>query len=257
MLIPMGGITGIAMILNFVLGLPLGALNLLLNIPLLMLGYRGLGREFFFKTVFGTVVVSLLMDAVGPAMAGLGLSYETHDMLLSAMAGGAVMGLGNGIVIRQGATSGGSDILAKYVAKRFDMRVGTFGLYFNAVVLTLSAFIYGGLEGTRYAMITIFVYNMAIDRMVYGADIQKQALIITDQPTDVADAIMARLGRGVTAWDGKGMYTGDRRAVLLCAVHRNEAGVLKAILQETDVRAVLLLSEVNEIFGAGFKKYSG
>jgi uncharacterized membrane-anchored protein YitT (DUF2179 family) len=104
-------------------------------------------------------------------------------------------------------------------------------------------------------MIAIFVINLLVDRIVYGADVQKQALIITNQPTEVSEAIMSRLGRGVTAWDGRGMYTGDSRAVLLCAVHRHEAGILKTLLQETDARAVLLLSEVNEIFGAGFKKY--
>ena len=230
MLIPMGGFMGIVMIVGYLTSLPLGLINLLLNIPLLILGWRSMGRGFFFKTVFGALALSLLLESTGPVLQSLGLFYETQDMLLSAVAGGVVMGLGNGLVIRQEATSGGIDILGKYLAKRFDMRVGTFNLWVNVVVLGLSAIIYGDFESILYAMITIFVFNTVVNTVVYGPDVQKQATIITDKPEAVAGAIMKRLGRGVTALDGQGMYTGERRPVLLCAVRRFWAGAFKDVL---------------------------
>lgn len=254
MLIPMGGVTGIALIVNYLAGLPVGVVNLVLNIPLLALGYKALGREFFAKTVFGTVVISVMMDVVGPALAALNFAYKVEDYLLSALAGGAIMGAGIGIIFLQGGTAGGTDIIAKYINKKRDMPVGNVSLYINTVVLALGAVVFRSLESGLYAMITIYISNTMVDRIVYGGDVQKQATIITTRPTEVADAIMARLGRGVTAWDGRGMYTGEARTVLMCAVHRYESGVLKSVLSQADPQAVMMLGEVNEVFGRGFKK---
>ena len=251
MRIPLGGVTGIALIINHLAPLPVGAMNFVLNIPLLILGYRSLGREFFLKTVFGTVMISLMMDLAGFALP----AYRLDNMLLSAVAGGAIMGLGIGIVFRQGGTAGGTDILAKHINKKRDIPVGNFSLYVNVFVIGAGALVYGNLESALYAMITTFISNTTVDRIVYGADVQKQAIIITDNPKDVAGAVMSRLGRGVTALDGRGMFTGSRRTVLMCVVHRYESASLKAILKETDAHSILLLSELNEVFGAGFKNF--
>ncbi len=251
--IPLGGVIGIAMIVNYLLAFPVGVTNFVLNIPLLALGYRSLGREFFFKTLLGTASISVVMDLVGALPF---IKPYSGDTLLSAVAGGAVMGLGIGLVFRQGGTAGGTDIIAKYINKKRDVPVGNVGMYVSSVVVAISAMVYGNLESALYAMITIFISNTVVDRIVYGVDIQKNAMIITTRPQEVAEALMAKLGRGVTSWDGKGMYTGSRRSVLLIAVHRYESGSLKKILNETDPEAIMLLSEVSEVFGKGFKSWS-
>lgn len=249
--IPLGGVTGIALIINYLTQLPVGMTNLVLNIPLLILGYRTLGRGFFVKTIYGTVVVSVAMDTVG-----LLLTYSYQgDLLLAALFGGVIMGAGGGLILRQGGSAGGLDIIGKYVNKKRDMPMGNVSLMINVFIIGGSALIYQNLESAMYAMVTSFLYNTVVDRMLYGADMQKKAMIVTDRPAEVAEAIMAKLGKGVTSWDGKGMYTGNRRTVLMCAVHRYETSVLKGILEEVDADSLLLLSELTEVFGTGFKRY--
>ncbi|MBQ4577455.1 MAG: YitT family protein [Clostridia bacterium] len=247
--IPMGGISGIALVSNFLWNLPIGVVTIVLNIPLFFLGWRTMGREFFFKTAFGTVVSSVFVDA----LINLVPAYE-GDMLLAALYGGVVMGAGFGLLFRAGGTSGGMDIVAKWINKQKDILIGTTNLITNAVVIVGSALIYGNLDSALYAMITSYLSSMVIDKMVYGMDAQKSAMIITSKPKEVAGAVMTQLNRGCTGMDATGMYTGDKRTVLICAVRRHETGTLKKLIMEQDEQAFMLISNISEVFGTNFKR---
>ena len=247
--IPMGGISGIALVKNFLWNLPIGVLTIVMNLPLFFLGWRTLGREFFFKTVYATVVSSIFLDALAnivPAFDG--------EMLLAALYGGVVMGAGFGLLFRAGGTSGGMDIVAKWINKQKDIPIGTTNLISNAVVIVASALIYGNLDSALYAMITSYISSMVIDKMVYGVDVQKSAMIITSKPKEVAGAVMEELHRGCTGMEGTGMYTGDKRTVLICAVRRHETGTLKRLILEHDEHAFMMISNISEVFGHNFKR---
>ena len=247
--IPMGGVSGLALVANFLWSLPIGVVTIVLNIPLLFLGWRTMGREFFFKTAFAIVVSSVFTDILEPFLPAF-----DGEMLLAALYGGIVMGGGYGLIFRAGGTTGGVDIIAKWINRKMDVPIGTTNLISNAVVIVASALIYGNLDSALYAMITSYLTSMVIDKMVYGMDVQKSAMIITSKPKEVAGAVMEELHRGCTGMEGTGMYTGDKRTVLICAVRRHETGTLKKLILEKDENAFMMISNINEVFGHNFKR---
>ena len=247
--IPMGGVSGLALVANFLWNMPIGVVTIVLNIPLLFLGWRTMGREFFFKTAFAIVVSSVFTDLLEPVLPAF-----DGEMLIAALYGGLVMGGGYGLIFRAGGTTGGVDIIAKWINRQRDIPIGTTNLIANAVVIVASAVIYGNLDSALYAMITSYLSSMVIDKMVYGMDVQKSAMIITSKPKEVAGAVMEELHRGCTGMEGTGMYTGDKRTVLICAVRRHETGTLKKLILEKDEHAFMMISNINEVFGHNFKR---
>ena len=247
--IPMGGVSGLALVANFLWSLPIGVVTIVLNIPLLFLGWRNMGREFFVKTAFAIVVSSVFTDLLEPILPAF-----DGEMLIAALYGGLVMGGGYGLIFRAGGTTGGVDIIAKWINRQRDIPIGTTNLIANAVVIVASAVIYGNLDSALYAMITSYLSSMVIDKMVYGMDVQKSAMIITSKPKEVAGAVMEELHRGCTGMEGTGMYTGDKRTVLICAVRRHETGTLKKLILEKDEHAFMMISNINEVFGHNFKR---
>ena len=247
--IPMGGVSGLALVANFLWSMPIGVVTIVLNIPLLFLGWRNMGREFFMKTTFAIVVSSVFTDLLEPLLPAF-----DGEMLIAALYGGVVMGVGYGLIFRAGGTTGGVDIIAKWINRQRDIPIGTTNLIANAVVIVASAVIYGNLDSALYAMITSYLSSMVIDKMVYGMDVQKSAMIITSKPKEVAGAVMEGLHRGCTGMEGIGMYTGDKRTVLICAVRRHETGTLKKLILEKDEHAFMMISNINEVFGHNFKR---
>lgn len=247
--IPLGGVSGVALVANYLWELPIGLVTIVLNLPLFVLGWRTMGREFFYKTVYATVVNSIFLDVLDPILPAFPV-----EMLLAALYGGIVMGAGYGLLFRAGGTSGGIDIVSKWLNGKKDIPVGTTNFIINIFVIIGSAAIYGNPDSALYALLTSYVSSVVIDKMVYGMDAQKSALIITGKPVEVSRGIMEQLHRGVTAMEGVGMYTGDKRTVLLCAVRRHETGTLKRIILQEDARAFMLISNTNEVFGTNFKR---
>ena len=247
--IPLGGVSGVALVANYLWELPIGLVSIVLNLPLFVLGWRTMGREFFYKTVYATVVNSIFLDILDPILPAFPV-----EMLLAALYGGIVMGAGYGLLFRAGGTSGGIDIVSKWLNGKKDIPVGTTNFIINIFVIIGSAAIYGNPDSALYALVTSYVSSVVIDKMVYGMDAQKSALIITGKPVEVSRGIMDQLHRGVTAMEGVGMYTGDKRTVLLCAVRRHETGTLKRIILQEDARAFMLISNTNEVFGTNFKR---
>ena len=247
--IPLGGVSGVVLVVNYLWKLPIGLVNIVLNLPLFVLGWRTMGREFFYKTVYATVVNSIFLDILDPILPAFPV-----EMLLAALYGGIVMGAGYGLLFRAGGTSGGIDIVSKWLNGKKDIPVGTTNFIINIFVIIGSAAIYGNPDSALYALVTSYVSSVVIDKMVYGMDAQKSALIITGKPVEVSRGIMEQLHRGVTAMEGVGMYTGDKRTVLLCAVRRHETGTLKRIILQEDAHAFMLISNTNEVFGTNFKR---
>ncbi len=245
-----GGVTGIADAVNHIFpAVPTGLTIILLNIPLLAAALFSFGKMFIFKTFLGTIVSGLFVDICEnycPKYLG--------DKFLTGIAGGVIMGAGIAFLIIRGATTGGTDILAKLIsAKRPHIPLGRIILALDAAVLTFAAFVYKDFEALLYSIVSIFIQTRVIDALVYGADKGKLVLIITANGRRVAREIMKHSKRGITEIPVNGGYTGKARTMLLCAVRRHEiTGVVSAV-KRTDSTAFLIVSEAGEILGQGFK----
>ncbi len=242
-----GGVTGIAQLLNTFIGTPVGVVVLALNIPLLIAGWRYLGGAIFgVRTLYTVVVMSLAIDALAPFAQSI-----TSDPLLYSLYGGLIDGLGIGLVLRARGTTGGSDILARLIERRFSIPPGRSLLGVDALVFTAALFSYGP-EKILYALLVAFASSRAIDTILAAGKAARQALIITATPEPIRQAVLHRLGRGLTQLEATGGYTGATRAVLLCVVARTEIGALKGIVGSVDPAAFVIIGEVEEVIGEGF-----
>lgn len=248
--IPLGGIIGIALIFNTLWGAPLGIFNILLNFPLIAGGMKYLGKEFFFRTAWAIATASIMLDVLKPIVP----AYK-GDVLLSCLYGGIVLGIGFGLVFKAGGTSGGTDVVAKLLHQLWSVNIGLTNLVSNAVIIGANAIVYKSMESALYGIIATYLTGAVIDQIVYGGDKQKNAFIITNRPKEVSKIIMDTLHHGVTSMDATGMYSGTGKNVLMTVARRHETSMLKNMIAETDPEAFVILSEVTEVFGNGFKQY--
>ncbi len=249
--IPLGGAAGVALLLNSVFNLPTGLMIMALNLPLFLISFRSLGRKFLVRTVTAVVLSSLLIDLIDPF-----IPKYTGDPLLSSLYGGLFMGLGLGLVFSRGATTGGSDILSKLInARRPHLSLGNLNFGINVVIIAISAIVYHNAESALYAMVLQFVSSAAINAVLGGMDNATAAFIVTQHPQELSSALLTRLGRGVTSIPGTGMYTGDPKCTLLCAVRAHEITALKKLVREVDPNAFLIATGAKEVVGKGFKGY--
>ena len=240
-----GGITGIAIILNYLLKLPVGTVSLILNIPLFLIGYRTMGRIFAFRSLLATIFFSLMIDI-------LPFKPMTDDPLLSTLFGGVLLGIGLGMILRGGATTGGTDMLARMVHRRFQfISTGTFLFGFDFLVVASAGLIMGTTEAL-YAMINIFISAKVIDAVMIGFSGNKACLIISSAWERIMQRIMTEMDRGVTLLSAKGGYTGESRPTLFCVISRQEIMILKKIVQEEDLNAFMTVMEAHEAIGDGF-----
>ena len=246
--IPLGGVFGIALILNYLFKSPVGIAIIILNIPIFILGYKYFGKSLLFRTVIATVLSSVFTDTLAPFLP----AYQ-GDTLLSALFAGALMGAGLGLIFTRGATSGGTDIISKLIHLNSNLTIGTINLYISAVIIAISAFIYHSMEAALYAVVVQYMSSYVMDSILMGLDLSTSAIIITDKPGEVSAMIMEEIGHGVTALAGRGMYSGNDKSVLICAVRRQEAVVLRRLLLEADPAAFMMLASAQEIYGTGFK----
>ena len=250
-MISMGGVAGMALIGNYLTGLPLGMASIILNVPLFIFGYKLLGRQFFWKTIVSSVSYSVFIDLVGSY-----LPLFTGDRLLAALYGGLIMGLGFGLVFKRGGTSGGTDIISKYLNEKFEISIGNANLVMNGMVIIACSVIYKSVESALYAIIVQYLTGVVLNAIVDGSDRQKEGLIITSKPEEMAKAILENLQRGCTGIEGKGMYTNEEKTLLLVVVRRHEISALKKLAHQVDPECFMLVSEVSEVFGVHFKQYA-
>ncbi len=243
-----GGVTGVAQLLNTFLGTPVGLVLLILNIPLLVVGFRRLGGFVFgVRTVYTIVVMSFAIDLLRPYVGAV-----TADPLLYSLYGGLLDGVGMGLILRQRGTAGGTDILARLIETRYGVPPGRSLLAMDALIFSAAFFSYGP-EKILYALLVAFISSRAVDFTLAAGRGSRQALIVTTHPAPIKEAILRDLRRGVTVLEGYGGYTGAQRTILLCICERPEVSILKAIVGAVDPDAFVVIGEVDEVLGEGFR----
>ena len=240
-----GGITGVATILNHLLHWPVGTVSLLLNLPLFMISYRAMGRVFAFRSLVATVLFSVFIDV-------LPLQPMTYDPLLGALYGGVLLGIGLGLIMRGGATTGGSDMIARMVHRRFPfISTGVFLFAIDFAVVVAAGFLIGTSEAL-YALINIFLTAKVMDVVIIGFSSNKACFVISSRWQEISERIMKDMDRGVTQLTARGAYTGTERPTLLCVISRSEITSFKRILREEDENAFVIIVEAHEAIGDGF-----
>ncbi len=250
-----GGVSGIAIILYHTLGLDTGLSILILSVPLFLLGVAIFGRQYGAKSLAGTLLLSLFTSLLN-AWVGYGgvLDYANPlSILLSAISGGVLMGLGVGLVLRSGANTGGTDILGQILARYTPLSMGTSLFLVDAVIIAASAFIFS-LEMALYAIITVYIVSVTIDRVVlsFGTRSAKTVFIISEKRKEIETAILEELGHGGTILYGSGMYTGFDRPVIMTVVANNKIGALTNIVHRNDRLAFMVVQEAYKVLGEGF-----
>lgn len=244
-----GGISGVATLLNHLFDLPIGVMVIVMNIPIIIVGWIVLGRNFVLKSAVNMAVSSVMIDifaAYIPPFKG--------DVMLVVIAGGALVGAGLGLLFMRGASTGGTDILAQLLERKIrHIPIGRFMLLLDGLVITASVFVYGHIENALYAGVFIFISSSLIDAIVYGNDKGKMVLISSQKEQKITEAIIHKMDRGITKLNAVGGYTGAERAMLLVAVRRSEVHKLKMLVYEQDPAAFFIILTTDEVLGEGFK----
>ncbi len=243
-----GGLSGIAMIINLLTNIPVGVLTIVLNIPLFILAWKYFGRHFIVGSLVGVLLSSVFIDL----FATLKLS-PTDDMLLACVIGGGIKGIGLGIVYYAGATTGGVDIVAKFLRRRFPyINFGTLVLVMDCVIIVAFAFIFNNVEGALYAILAMVVVSKMIDLVLYGIDNSNVCYIISEKSEELIEAITGTLHRGVTILEGEGAYSHKSKQVLFCVIKRPQISAIRKIIREVDEDAFFIVTDAKNVFGRGF-----
>lgn len=244
-----GGISGIALITNYLTGISPGILIFALNVPIFILGYRFIDKEFIILSLIGMTSFSFFIDY----FSFLRELYLVDDIMLSSIYGGILNGIGMGIVFRNRASQGGVDIIAVIIKKYMSFNLGSISLIINLIIITTASFIYG-LKPALYTLIAIYVASQVLDKVLQGFDIRKQVIIISEKENEVVKEIIKRLHRGVTYLEGEGAFTGSKKKVVYCIVTLNQLAKLKQIVREINPNAFMAVSDTAEVLGRGFSK---
>lgn len=244
-----GGISGLSILVNYLIGVPVGTMNMAFNIPLLLLAWRFLGRKFTLKTLRSVFIQSVMID-----LSAAWLPVYTGDRIMAALFGGIGMGVGLALVFMRGSTTGGGDIVSRLIQLRCrHISIGKLMFAVDVGVLLLSVAVFRNIESGLYGMINIYTSGRVLDSILYGLDTGKVLLVISDQNRQIADRIMETLERGVTFLRGVGGWSGEDKRVLLCAVRAAQCYRVEEIVRGIDPEAFLIVMEANEIAGEGFR----
>lgn len=247
-----GGVSGVAIILNHLIGTPIGLMILLLNIPIQVIAYRMLGGwRVILATLFTVGLYSILIDVLTPVLT----QTLSNDRLLNAVYGGVIGGVGAGLVFRAGGTLGGTSTIGRILQERYGIPLGSSTLYTDSGVVVIAGLVFGW-EGALYAVVTLFIGGIVTDYTLEGPSVIRTATIITDHPQAVADAILRGMGRGVTAWEGKGMFTQQPHSVLFVTVGRAQVDTLRQLVLSADAAAFVVIGQGHTAYGQGFKTVS-
>jgi uncharacterized membrane-anchored protein YitT (DUF2179 family) len=249
-----GGVSGIAQIINYFTGWPIGVMVFLGNIPLFAIGWRFLGgRRFAMRTAYAVVVYSILVDLL-PRLPFFPPNGLTDDLVINALYGAVIAGAGYGLVYRGNGTSGGSDILARILTHYRSIPMTQSYLWVDSAVILSAGFVFGWKEAL-YAIVVLYVSGLVVDTTMEGGGTVRTAMIITSQPEAVSEKILVDMERGVTMLEGTGAYTGEGRPVLYCVVSRSEIQQLKSIVHEADPKAFMVIGVAHEALGEGFQPF--
>lgn len=241
-----GGVAGICLILFYLFKLPVGIMYFVINIPLLIMGWKLVGRDFLFKTLYGTSCLSFLITLTetwkGPS----------NDIMLGSIYGGVLIGIGLGLIFMVNGSTGGTDVVARILNRYFDIPLGRTMLILDVVILGIAA-IFFGKEIVMYTLISMTIVSKAIDYFQDGYTKAKGITIISSKSEEIKERILNETGRGTTIIKGEGGFTGNEIDLLFCVVSKFEVTKVKTIVKETDSFAFLTISDVSEVLGEGFK----
>ena len=247
-----GGVSGLSMVIRQLLGFgSVGVIQILINIPLFLVGGIKIGKKFFLGSLLGMVSSSVLIDVFSV------IPVPQTEYLLGALYGALLCGLGIGIVFAGGTSTGGSDILVRLLKLRYrDVPVGRICLCIDLVVAVLTGIVFGDVTKALYTGITVYITSRDVDSVIYRFDYSKVVLIITREYEQVATVIGEKLHRGTTFLYGQGAYTGRETKVVLTAVKRQQLAELKELVTDIDANAFIIVQEAHQVLGDGFAKYS-
>ena len=247
-----GGISGLAMIVVEVLGVgSVGALSILLNLPLFILGGTKIGTRFFFGSMIGMVLSSVLIDLFAL------YSIPMPEPLLAVLYGGVVCGVGLGMVFVSGTSTGGSDILIRLLKLKYrNVPIGQISMAFDGLIVILTGLVFQDISKALYSGVTVYLSGKVVDAMVYNFDYSKVALIISSEYEAIAKAIGDKLDRGATFLHGEGSYSHIQTKVVLAAVKRQQIAELKELVVQIDPNAFVILQEAHQVLGDGFSRYN-
>ena len=243
-----GGVSGLATVIFHVTGLPVGMTMLALNLPLFILGVRSLGVSFGVKSLYGTILLSIMVDFIGQYSINI-----TEDPLLASIYGGILVGVGLAVVFRFKGNTGGTTLAAQLLNHHIKKLSVSQSLLLIDFVVILLAGIAFNIELALYAIISIFITTKTIDVIQEGLGYAKACFIISDKAEEIAQAVMEQLDRGGTMLTGQGIYTGAQKNVLMSVVERSQLAELKAMVHCIDPRAFVIVTDANEALGEGFK----
>jgi len=256
-----GGITGLATVLYYVFNnyLPLGVLILLLNLPLFIWGIIRLGWKFMLRTLYATIIMSVIIDFTAPILLNIGTKYlmpNETDLLLFAFFGGLILGVGLGIIFRLHATTGGTDLMSELVRRSgVNLTMGQAMMVFDAMIVILAGVYFQSFMLALYAIITVLVTSKVVDSILEGFNFAKGLFIISEKHEEISERIMHELGRGLTGFGGKGKYTGENKEILFCVARAKYISDIKSIVKDTDPNAFIVVTNVHEVLGEGFRGF--
>ncbi|QEK18680.1 YitT family protein [[Clostridium] hylemonae] len=248
---PVAGFSGIAIVMYHLLGLPVGAGTIILNIPVAIFCYKFLGRNFFLKSLKSMIISSFLMDYVAPYLP----VYE-GSRLLAALCMGVLCGIGYAMIFMRGSSTGGQDFISVAIKKvRPHMTLGiiTFALDILTIILG-SVLVFKDVDGLIYGIIVTYLMAIVMDRIMYGIDEGKMTFIVTEHGEDVAEQIDEYSGRGSTILKGMGSYSKKKKDVVMCACNNKQMYTIKKMVHNIDPQAFTIIMESNEVVGEGFKE---
>lgn len=246
--IVVGGVSGFATVLHYLLGWPVGIVLLGVNIPLIWLGFWKLGRSYMIRTGYATILLSVLTDATS------GIMPMSRDAMVCSLYGGAALGLGMGLVFSGAACTGGTDLIAGMLRQRFPhMSLGKLVLFVDAAVILFAMVAFQDSSAGLYAFLALVINSRMVDLWLEGVNFRKQVWIISSAPEVLKQRITNELQRGVTVLHGFGGYTMTPKQILLCAISKREIVRLKQFVQQADPAAFVIITDAREVVGAGFE----
>ena len=251
-LVAMGGLTGLGQVLNALIPvLPVGTTVFVMNVPLFFLGWKFIGGHLLVSSLYAMTFSSFAIDVMDMIY-----QFPPMDTMLAAIFGGALLGAGIGLVFAKGATTGGTDLIARLVKLKLSwVSMGKMLLVIDMAVVVLVALAFGNIKTALYGFIAQVVCAYVTDLVLYGLDTSKVAYIVTAQPRAITDAIIQQLDRGVTILHGEGGYSGEEKQVLLCAFNQKQIVPLKRLVHQLDPEAFLIVCNAHEVLGLGFRRY--
>ncbi|NLJ78986.1 MAG: YitT family protein [Tissierellia bacterium] len=242
-----GGVGGMGILIQYLTNIPTGISVLAINIPIFILGFKLVNREFAIYSFISMFVFSLFLTLTY----GLGKYFIIDDILLASIFGGVLNGIGAGLMFRNQMSQGGLDIIAAVIKIRHDINIGTVLMAFNTIIISLSSLLFG-YRSAMYTLMALYIGYRILDKVQTGFNAKKNVMIVSDKPEEVAEAIIEELNMGVTFLQGIGGYTKEDKIVIYCIVMSNQTAKLKDIVDTIDPNALLVISEAVEVTGKGF-----